>query len=34
VEFYGWSTDKARQYAVAEREEFGAFVRRRGFRLD
>jgi nitroreductase/FMN reductase [NAD(P)H] len=32
--FYGWSTDKARQYAVAERENFGAFVRRRGFRLD
>jgi nitroreductase/FMN reductase [NAD(P)H] len=32
--FYGWSTDKARQYAVRERENFGAFVRRRGFRLD
>lgn len=34
AEFYGWSTDKARQYAVTERENFGAFVRRRGFRLD
>lgn len=32
--FYGWSTDKARQYAVPERENFGAFVRKRGFRLD
>jgi FMN reductase [NAD(P)H] len=32
--FYGWSADKARQYAVPERETFGAFVRRRGFRLD
>jgi nitroreductase/FMN reductase [NAD(P)H] len=32
--FYGWSTDKARQYAVAERESFGAYVRAQGFRLD
>jgi nitroreductase/FMN reductase [NAD(P)H] len=31
--FYGWSEDKARQYAVAERENFGAFVRRKGFDL-
>lgn len=32
--FYGWSEDKARQYAVPEREGFGAFVRAKGFRLD
>jgi nitroreductase/FMN reductase [NAD(P)H] len=32
--FYGWSTDKARQYAVPERENFGAFVRKRGFGLE
>jgi len=31
--FYGWSEDKARQYAVAERENFGAFVRRKRFDL-
>jgi nitroreductase len=31
---YGWSADKARQYAVMEREQFGAFVRNQGFRLD
>jgi nitroreductase len=31
---YGWSEDKARQYSVPERADFGAFVRRRGFRLD
>ena len=31
--FYGWSEDKARQYAVPERENFGAFVRRRRFDL-
>ncbi|NWG25698.1 MAG: nitroreductase family protein [Pseudorhodoplanes sp.] len=31
---YGWSEDKARQYAKPERETFGAFVRARGFRLD
>ena len=33
-ETYGWSEDKARQYAVAERADFGAFVRARGFQLD
>jgi nitroreductase len=32
--FYGWSEDKARQYAVPLRVDFGAFVRAQGFRLD
>lgn len=32
--FYGWSEDKARQYAVPERADFGAFVRAKGFNLD
>lgn len=31
---YGWSEDKARQYAKPEREDFGTFVRRKGFKLD
>jgi len=31
---YGWSEDKARQYAQPERTGFGDFVRRKGFRLD
>ena len=31
---YGWSEDKARQYASAQREDFGAFIRKKGFRLD
>jgi nitroreductase/FMN reductase [NAD(P)H] len=31
---YGWSEDKARQYAEPTRGDFGAFVRRKGFRLD
>jgi nitroreductase len=34
AEEYGWSEDKARQYAVPERAGFGAFVRAKGFRLD
>lgn len=34
AEFYGWSEDKARQYGVDERENFGAFVRKKGFGLD
>ena len=34
AEFYGWSEDKARQYSVPERADFGAFVRRKGFKLD
>ena len=33
-EFYGWSEDKARQYAVPLRADFGAFVRAKGFHLD
>jgi len=33
-EFYGWSEDKARQYATPLRAAFGAFVRAKGFRLD
>jgi nitroreductase len=32
--FYGWSEDKARQYADPTRTDFGAFVREKGFRLD
>ena len=31
---YGWSEDKARQYSVPERQDFGDFLRRKGFRLD
>ena len=34
AEFYGWSEDKARQYARPQRADFGGFVRRQGFRLD
>jgi len=34
IEFYGWSEDKARQYAVPLRADFGAFVRSKGFNLD
>ena len=34
AERYGWSADKARQYAVEERANFGEFVRRQGFRLE
>jgi nitroreductase len=32
--FYGWSEDKARQYGVPQRADFGAFVRGKGFCLD
>jgi nitroreductase/FMN reductase [NAD(P)H] len=32
--FYGWSEDKARQYAVPQRADFGAFVRGKGFHLE
>jgi len=32
--FYGWSEDKARQYSEPLRADFGAFVRRKGFKLD
>lgn len=31
---YGWSEDKTRQYARPERQDFGAYVRRIGFKLD
>jgi nitroreductase len=31
---YGWSEDKARQYAHPMRTDFGSFVRRKGFCLD
>ncbi len=34
AEFYGWSEDKARQYAEPLRSDFGAFVRAKGFCLD
>ncbi len=34
AEFYGWSEDKARQYASPDRADFGAYVRSQGFRLD
>jgi nitroreductase len=33
AEFYGWSEDKARQYAEPLRSDFGAFVRNKGFDL-
>ena len=32
-EFYGWSEDKARQYSVSERADFGAYIRSQGFSL-
>jgi nitroreductase len=31
---YGWSEDKARQYAGPERADWGTFVRAKGFKLD
>ncbi len=34
VPFYGWSEDKARQYGVPQRPDFGAFVRKKGFGLE
>jgi nitroreductase len=34
AESYGWSEDKARQYAQPERADFGAYVKRIGFKLD
>ncbi|MGH8633593.1 MAG: nitroreductase family protein [Burkholderiales bacterium] len=33
VDFYGWSEDKARQYSVPERADFGAFIRAQRFNL-
>jgi nitroreductase len=34
AEFYGWSEDKARQYAEPLRDDFAAFLRAKGFHLD
>jgi nitroreductase len=34
AEFYGWSEDKARQYAEPLRDDFAAFLRAKGFCLD
>ncbi|MFV0297880.1 MAG: nitroreductase family protein [Hyphomicrobiaceae bacterium] len=34
AEEYGWSEEKARHYAVPERADFGAYVKRRGFKLE
>jgi nitroreductase/FMN reductase [NAD(P)H] len=34
AELYGWSEDKARQYARPERADFGAYVRAQGCKLD
>ena len=34
LETYTWSEDKARQYAAAERQDFGAFVLGKGFKLE
>ena len=31
---YGWSEQKARQYAVPQRVDFGAYVRSKGFSLE
>jgi nitroreductase/FMN reductase [NAD(P)H] len=33
AEPYGWSEDKARQYSIPERHNFGPFIRRHGFGL-
>ena len=33
ADFYGWSEDKARQYSVPERADFGAYIRKQGFSL-
>ena len=33
ADFYGWSEDKARQYSVPERHNFGPHIRRHGFGL-
>jgi FMN reductase [NAD(P)H] len=33
ADFYGWSEDKARQYSVSERADFGAFIRSKRFNL-
>jgi len=33
IPHYGWSEDKARQYAVSQRADFGAYLRARGFSM-
>ena len=33
AELYGWSEDKARQYSRPDREDFGNFIRAKGFNL-
>jgi FMN reductase [NAD(P)H] len=33
VAFYGWTEERARQYSVPERADFGSFIRSRGFSL-
>lgn len=33
AKFYGWSEDKARQYAQPDREDFGDFILAKGFNL-
>ncbi|HEY4373615.1 MAG TPA: nitroreductase family protein [Burkholderiales bacterium] len=33
-EDYGWSEDKARQYSVPNRADFGAYIKRKGFVLE
>ena len=34
AEFYGWSEDKARQYATPQRKQLAAFLKSKGFGLD
>ena len=34
ADVYGWREDKRRQYAVPQRMDFGAFLRRKGFSFD
>jgi nitroreductase/FMN reductase [NAD(P)H] len=34
AEFYGWSEDKARQYAVPQRKQLARFLTSKGFDLD
>ncbi len=34
ADVYTWSDDKTRQYSLPERQDFGAFLRSRGFSLD
>ena len=33
AQHYGWSEDKARQYAEPQRTDFGAYLRARGFSM-